>query len=68
MKRTTLRERIPAALRLAAMTTRDLSMCLCCDVHTVGALVADLESTGVIRIAGKRVGRGRPWNVYTVAA
>ena len=68
MRPAPLRHRIPAALQLAAMTTRDLSRCLCCDVHTVGALVADLESTGVIRIIGKRTGRGRPWNVYTVAA
>lgn len=68
MTRPTLRERIPAALRLAPMTTRDLSLCLSAHVHTIGLLVEDLESFGVIRHVGKRGGRGRPWNVYAVAA
>lgn len=68
MTRPTLRERIPQALRLSPMTTRELAQCLCAATHAVWMVADDLESRGVIRTIGKRGGRGRPWNVYAVVA
>lgn len=68
MKHPSLRERIPAALRLGSMTIGEISRCLSVDPHSAWKIVDDLASRGVIRVVGKRCGRGRPWNVYANAA
>ena len=68
MRPAPINDRIVAALALSPMTIRKLSIVLSSSTHTLRDRIDVMRREGVVEKCGVEESRGRPWNIYRVAA